>query len=54
MAHSLVGKGEPISVAGAVLEDSMSFGHASDGPDFDTDMSRTTNVSLLRLIALAT
>jgi len=29
----------------------MSFGHASNGPDFDTDSSR--NVNLLRLIALA-
>ena len=27
----------------------MSLGHSSDGPDFDTDLSR--NVSLLRLIA---
>ena len=40
-------KGESISVAGAC----MSFGHASNGPDFDTDSSR--NVNLLRLIALA-
>jgi hypothetical protein len=29
----------------------MSFGHASNGPDFDTDSSR--NVNLFRLIALA-
>jgi len=45
--HTLAEKGESISVAGA----SMSFGHASNGPDFDTDSSR--NVNLLRLIALA-
>ncbi len=29
----------------------MSFGHASNGPDFDTDMSRIVN--LVRLIALS-
>jgi len=45
--HTLAEKGESISVAGAC----MSFGHASNGPDFDTDSSR--NVNLLRLIALA-
>ena len=45
--HTLAEKGESISVAGAC----MSFGHASNGPDFDTDLSR--NVNLLRLIALA-
>jgi hypothetical protein len=44
--HTLAEKGESISVAGAC----MSFGHASNGPDFDTDSSR--NVNLLRLIAL--
>ncbi len=38
----------PIIVAGAC----MNFGHASSGPDFDTDLSR--NVNLLRLIASAT
>jgi hypothetical protein len=37
-------KRESISVAGA----RMSFGRASNGPDFDTDLSR--NVNLLRLI----
>jgi hypothetical protein len=46
----LAEKGESISVAGAC----MSFGHASNGPDFDTDSSRNLNVNLLvRLIALA-
>ena len=45
--HTLAEKGESISVAGAC----MSFGHASNGPDFVTDLSR--NVNLLRLIALA-
>ena len=45
--HTLAEKGESISVAGAC----MSFGHASNGPDFDTDSSR--NVNLLHLIALA-
>ncbi len=47
--HTLAEKGESISVAGACIM--MSFGHASNGPDFDTDSSR--NVNLLRLIALA-
>jgi hypothetical protein len=37
-------KRESISVAGAC----MSFGHASNGPDFDTELSR--NVNLLRLM----
>ena len=45
--HTLAEKGESISVAGAC----MSFGHASNGPDFVTDLAR--NVNLLRLIALA-
>ena len=45
--HTLAEKGESISVAGAC----MSFGHASNGPDFVTDLSR--NVNLLRLTALA-
>jgi hypothetical protein len=47
VGHTLAEKGESISVAGAC----MRFGHASTGPDFDTDLSR--NVNLLRLIALA-
>ena len=46
MGHTLAEKGESISVAGAC----MSFGHASNGPDFDTDLSR--NVNLLRSIAV--
>jgi hypothetical protein len=45
--HTLAEKGESISVAGAC----MSFGHASNGPDFVPDLSR--NVNLFRLSALA-
>jgi hypothetical protein len=45
--HTLAEKGESISVAGACI----SFGHASNGPEFDTDLS--SDVSLLRLIASA-
>ena len=49
--HTLAEKGESISVTCASCSACMSFGHASNGPDFDTDSSR--NVNLLRLIALA-
>jgi hypothetical protein len=47
VGNTLAGKGESISVAGAC----MSFGHAGNGPDFVTDLSR--DVNLLRLIAVA-
>jgi hypothetical protein len=47
--HVLAEKGEPTSVAGAC----MNFGHASNGPDVDTDSPRHGDVNLLRLIAVA-
>ena len=43
--HTLAEKGESISVAGAC----MSFGHASNGPDFDTDSSRNVNFESVTL-----
>ncbi len=43
VGNTLAEKGESISVAGAC----MSCGHASNGPDFDTDLSRNVKSATL-------